>query len=64
MCHFVEVRKDDRLFFVKGMDVSGFSCTPVASISVISVVLSGYTDMSCCSYKVDYSFNNVNRIVL
>ena len=24
------------------MSVSGFSCTPVASISVISVVLSGY----------------------
>ena len=38
------------------MPVSGFSCTPVASISVICVVLSGYIIVHCpCT--VDYSFN-------
>ena len=35
------------------MYVFGFSCTPVVSISVISVG----TDVSYCSYTVDYSFN-------
>ena len=44
------------LFYV---NVSGFSCIPVASISVISVLLSILaTDASRCSYTVDYSFKS------
>ena len=38
------------------MYVSGFSCTPVASISVINWCFLG-TDVSRCSHIVDYSFS-------
>ena len=48
---------------IKSIDHSAFglSCTPVASMSVISVVFSGYR---CVPYTVDYPLNSFLTIYL